>query len=202
MKSNAAREKARPVLFSLMTEKGGAVDAVHDLHLYAREVNFQRVTSIVHLSSHEVEPGQDDKADPMRQLKIDAYYKMKVGKSAICVPPLEVLAFSCTMNNGLTFNIGLCRYPQFIVQPSTGKSIPVAEKDSWVWQSAVQTFVCEGHDDTNIEPCVESHKALVALLEYAEQLGILSSVDDPTDYYRTRYENGLVRSCREVCGCC
>ena len=201
MKANAARENARPVLFSLTMEKGGAVDAVRDLHLYAREVNFRSVSPIVHLGSHEVEPGRDEKTDPLRQVKLDAYFKMKVAKSALCVPPLEVFAFSCTMNNGLTFNIGLCRYPQFIVQPSTGKPIQVVEKDMWVWQSAAQTFACDSHDDENIEPCISSHKALVALLEYAEQLGALGSVDDPTDYYRTRYENGLVRSCREVCGC-
>lgn len=200
MKTDAAREKARPVLFSLTTEKGGAVDAVRDLCLYAREVNFQRVTPIVHLRSHEVEPGRDEKTDPLRQMKIDAYFKMKVGKSAICVPPLEIFAFSCTMNNGLIFHIGLCRYPQFIVQPSTGKPIPVVEKGTWAWQSSAQTCDCSRHDEHDVVPCIESHKALVALLEYAEQLGILDSIADPTDYYRTRYENGLVRSCKEMCG--
>ena len=199
MATNAARPESRPILFSLEVEKGSVLEIVNDLHLFAREVNFTRVSDIRHLTGVEVIPGQSNKNDPWRSFKLDAYLKIKSGKSAICVPPLEVIGFSCELENGQLMNVGLCRYPQFVIQPSTGKSIRTFGEDIWGWQSSVRSC-CGGY--CGFHTCITSHKAVVTLLEYAAALGIVSSVDDPTNYYYDHWEAQLERTCHSVCGDC
>jgi len=198
MNTTVERQKMRPLLFSLESNSRVAREIVKDLHGYALEGDFTHVSSLIHLVGREIGPGPDVQHDPLRQLKLDAAIKLKVLDRCVSVLPVEILAFICRLHNGQALNIGLCLYPETVQQPSTGDFIKVYDPDCWAWQSSVMTLA----PLTGLETCMLSHKSVIDLLHHADEIGVLQEITDPTDFFKTGWNEQLERVCRQQCSQC
>lgn len=110
------------------------------------------------------------------------------------VPPTSIIGFSMMLPNGNLFHLGFATHSSSIkfrnstLRPSLGK-----ERAAWCGMAETLNLTCN-HALGTCEGCVQSHALVCEILSYAEKLGILVSVSDPTGFWETRNLDNLTNN--------
>jgi len=107
------------------------------------------------------------------------------------INPTHIIAFTMCMSDGSEpANIGLCQYPPTAV--IEGQQVPTVP--GWAWRSFCKTQYASDPTLGGIKNFLKAHLGLVAVLDYANDLGILTAVDDEGDYWVNRDVPALVQT--------
>jgi hypothetical protein len=112
--------------------------------------------------------------------------------------PLHVLAFTAWTGLGCDdAHFALCQYPSLQAVPDDHRkhgpqSLPEAQRD-WHYACYCETGIAAGSRCGGIRNFLRCHLLVIALLDYALELGILESVDDSGGYWRHRQPAALGR---------
>lgn len=109
------------------------------------------------------------------------------------VSPKRVIAFSAWPGEGCEeANIGLCLYPATLKTEEDGTLRTGGS--GWHWSSFCKTQYANEHGMQNFLTC---HLAVIKLLDFAKELGILEYVNDEGNYYEKRDMEALVKEIGE-----
>jgi hypothetical protein len=109
--------------------------------------------------------------------------------------PTHVIAFSVFPADGCEpANFGLCRYPNTVVVNEKKVKSPLS---GWRWSSFCKTQYASNPDIGGVQNFVRAHLGVVAILDYAKQLGILGDVTDEGGYFEKRDVSALVKEVHE-----
>lgn len=115
------------------------------------------------------------------------------------VPPLHVIAFSSWPGEGCEeANFGLCRYPPTMTLPSVRQPQRVRTIRTglagWRWASFCKTQYASNPDCGGIKNFLRCHLAVIALLDQARKLEILSEVSDESGFWENRDLQALTQT--------
>ena len=170
---------------------------VERLHKRAGNLPFESVGGILHLSGPDCDYEQADRADPNRWLLVQAQQIVERDGDMFHACPTRMIAFSTLPAPGSELaNFGLAKYPATI-STHEGKSIATGLGSGWSWASFCKTQYASNPAHGGVENFLRAHLSLVALLDHAEELGILDSVSDESGYWEKRDEQALVQEIGE-----
>ena len=161
---------------------------VEDLHRAACDLPFAEVGDVAEFTGDDA-----DDLDPAEAwLHVQSKYILIRGERAAFVPPLHAIAFTTTPGTGCeSANFGLCRYPAAVEQ--AGQTISTG-LDHWHWQSFCKTQYASNPSDGGIENFLRCHLSIVRLLDRAQELAILSEVQDEGGFWSDRNVPKLVET--------
>ena len=180
---------------------GSKVDAlslVKQMREKAMDMSFEEVSEVAHFAGQECDyesmRGKDNpwfwaliqtqgnvtiKPDGTRLKKNE---RSTVGTCWISVKPIEAILFTTWPGEGCEeANFGLCRYPKSIAH--NGRMMATRFGTGWHWGSFCKTQYANEKGVMNFLRC---HTLVVAMLDYAKELGILKEVSDEGDYWEKR----------------
>jgi hypothetical protein len=172
-------------------------NCVETLHQLARDLPFKEVGHLVDLRGEECDFGQRDPKDPLRWLLIQAresvqYNPRRPQLGSYSVTPRRVIAFTAWPGDGCEqSNIGLCEYPDWIIDGRHGKQI--TNLTSWSWSSFCKTQYASNPRYGGVKNFLSCHLAVIALLDRAKKLGCLDKVNDEGGFWEQRDVEKLVR---------
>jgi hypothetical protein len=170
---------------------------IERLHKRAGNLPLENVGGILHLSGPDCDYEQTDRADPDRWLLTQAQAIVESDGYTYHVCPTRVIAFSTRPAPGSELaNFGLAKYPGTI-SSHEGKAIATGLGSGWSWSSFCKTQYASNPACGGVENFLRAHLSLVALLDYAADLGILDSVSDESGYWENRDEKALVEEIGE-----
>ena len=170
-----------------------ARELVRRLHERAVEVGFV-CEEVREFSGEEaVATSETRTTDPEWWLKIRGGYCIPMNneesdKEYISLDPLHMIAFMCWPGKTEPSCMGLCRLPAKARRKIDGRSIEfdTGFGDIWAWQSSCKTQYASDPQNGGIEHFLDSHIRLIALLDFAKDLGILHDVGDDGGYWLDR----------------
>ena len=159
----------------------------------ALDLPFEQVDELVEVSDDACDFQQRDDEDPLRWLFVQACEYVEVAGGCYTVPPKHVLAFSTVPGPGAEqANFGLCRYPSMIeVNPGPGRDRSKSPRrrtglTGWRWTSFCKTQYASNPECGGVENFLRCHLAVIRLLDYAQELEILESVEDEGGFWQQR----------------
>lgn len=171
-------------------DASAARQLVDQLHRNALDLDFQSVGEVIEFSGDEASFDNAARQDPNRWLLVQALRFIE-GEKPLMVPPLQIVAFSIRPGGGSEqANIGLARYPEKGVSEA---GEVVTGLTGWSWASFCKTQYASSPKHGGIDNFLRCHTALVALLDYAKSLGILSDVRDEGGYWQSRDAEALAK---------
>ncbi len=185
--------------------KGSAEEAgalIAKLRQRALDLPFAEVGETVELKGKACDFDQCDHDDPNRWLLIQAgQYVDDPLDSHISynLAPTRVIAFSTWPGEGCEeANLGLCQYPRFLSVERHGhrRNIPT-RRTGWSWRSFCKTQYASNAECGGVQNFLRCHLLVVALLDYAKELGILADVSDEGGYWEKRDAEALAREVGE-----
>jgi hypothetical protein len=191
--------------------KSGAWSTTKARELLARlrgralDLPFERVDDIVELTGPECNYERYHQDHPHRWLLIQAGAFVDDPRDkhySYSVIPAHVIAFSTWPGRGCEeANFGLCRYPAFIdvndrVLRSQNRKV-ATRRGGWCWGSFCKTQYASNQDCGGVVNFLRCHLAVVRMLDYARELGILQSVSDEGDFWEKRNIPALAREVGE-----
>jgi len=205
---NQSKRQVRPVLFSLESSESAAKGIISQLRQFAMDSDILEVSPLYDLAGSECVPQCQSIADDhLRNLKIDAALKLKVGNKALAIFAERIVAFRMSLPNRMIVNVGLAWYPKSVRVPSTGETVETLPLGSTGWQSLAYTMrahcrQCPNHGECSaIDLCLRSHKALIEVLRLADDMGAVHEVIDESGYWNDETNSHLEEFVREaVCG--
>lgn len=175
---------------------------VNALHTHAQTLGFEKVTQVFHAT-------EDDEEDPTNTVYPGRRY-LEVGegteKSQVETPefsaaiidisdgglldldPREAWFFWATNEGAEPMLVGLARYPATIEHTVNGEAdtLETGLGVGWHWQGFCKTQYAGLPDAGGAEHFIQSHLAVVALLDHAKTLGIAAEVHDDSKYWDHR----------------
>lgn len=172
-------------------DEARALSLLNDLHRRASELPFDSVDEILEFDRSEIVRGQEDGDGVTRWMLIQAGNFLEHDGQYFNVTPNRVIAFSTNPGPGCEVaNFGLCRFPKTI--DANGHTLPT-NLPGWQWSSFCKTQYASNPDDGGLKNFLRCHTTLVQLLDYANELGMLNSVMDESDYWEHRDVAALAR---------
>jgi len=172
-----------------------ATAAVSALRQGALDLPFQNVSEIVTFKGNEADFKNSDRDDEFRWMKIQSsqYARTattKHGYREMTVAPLMIIGFATDPGEGCEeANFGLCRYPKTVKYEQRVIRTGLSE---WSWKFFCKTQYANNPECGGIENFLSCHLSVIALIDTAKELGLLSEASDDSGYYETRNLKELV----------
>ncbi len=185
-----------------------ARNQVERLRQRALDLPFASVGDIIELNGAGCEFEDRDGDDPLRWLLIqacaDVERKMRGGDSCYyMVAPKHVIAFEAYPGDGCEpANFGLCRYSSYIeIEDRSGWQIRKRRLRTgltgWRWHSFCKTQYASNPRFGGVENFLRCHLAVIKMLDFAESLGLVSSVSDEGKFWTQRDVTALAKEIGE-----
>jgi hypothetical protein len=157
----------------------------------ALDLPFKEVGEIVEVSGDAADFDTLDQDDTTRWLLIQAGQYVERDGRHYRVNPLRVIAFSTWPGEGSEeANFGLATYPKTI--EVDGKKVRTGLGD-WSWGGFCKTQYASNPECGGVENFLRCHLAVIKLLDYASELGILKEVNDEGAYWEKRDIQALAK---------
>jgi len=168
-----------------------AKQLVEQLRQKALDLPFKSVGEIVDVTGDNANTDNLERDDPNRWLLTQAGDYLVRNNQYFRVEPTQVIAFTTLPGDGSEqANFGLAMYPKTI--EVNGKRLRT-NLGNWSWSSFCKTQYASNPDLGGIENFLRCHRAIVDLLDAAEELGILKEVQDEGDFWDNRDPNALAQ---------
>jgi len=158
-----------PCPFVLEAPRDGAAHKLAQLHRFAQEAAFPKMTGLIHLSKDECNVSGDD--DPLELMKLYAkglaYDKGKV----YAVTPDDIWAFGAELPNGRIAIFGLAMYPETVETKEGPRTTPWTDVAYWSGSVCVCAADQAGHPGNRLD--TESARLVASVFSQAHHLGIL-----------------------------
>lgn len=183
--TNNPKSKTPSVHFTLRSTPDESAPRMYELREIARNAGFVALGPLSLLTGDDVAIIPND---PMKTLKLHARGLLVHADEVISYMPTGIVGFEALFPNGEKLAIGLCEYPDSVISDkgielSTG----MAGRSGWMsFARTLRSRECDG-----CQACIDSHHALIRLLEAADEMGILKHVRDPFGYWKTKDEGSL-----------
>ncbi len=121
---------------------------------------------------------------------------MDYGHKFSCpVAPMRIIAFTGIVGDGCEpMNIGLVRYPKTIIVDGRRHRTNLP---GWRWYSFCKTQYASNPDCGGVKNFLRCHMSVLALLEYAKQIGLTVDVSDEGGFWEKRDIKALVEEIGE-----
>lgn len=167
-----------------------ARNVINQLRSRALEVPFKEVGEVVELAGRECDPGERDRDDSPRWLRMQARQLVVVGERYDLIQPEGLVAFSAWPGEGCEqANFGLGLYPKTVERD--GKRLATG-LTGWSWKSFCKTQYSSDPALGGVEHFLRCHLSVIRLLDHARALGILEEVKDEGSYWDNRDVRSLV----------
>lgn len=170
-----------------------ARQVVHQLRSRALDLPFESVEDIVELTGDDCNFHQLEQDHPHGWLLIQAQAHVSdpwEPARHYSIVPLHIVAFTCQPGPGCEpANVGLCRYPEVIeLGGRNGQHHCRMETGlhDWSWASFCKTGHAQGRRHGGAANFRRCHLAVLDLLQYAQQIGILHAVHDEAGLWESR----------------
>jgi hypothetical protein len=168
---------------------------IEQLRQRALDLPVQGVGPLVEFSGADCVYNQQSKDDPNRWLLIQSGEFIRRGDHHYPVAAKRVIAFSVDVGDGCEpANFGLCLYPSVIEwhgeRLRTGLS-------GWRWSSFCKTQYASNPDFGGVSHFLRCHLSVVAMLDFAKNLNILTDVSDEGCYFTKRDVKALAQEVGE-----
>jgi hypothetical protein len=171
---------------------------VEELRKRALDLPFTEVGEVVELKGDACAFDRYDREHPHRWLLIQAGQFVEREGIHYSVMPKHVVAFSAWPGEGCEeANFGLCIYPGVldITDPRTGCARRLrTELSGWNWGSFCKTQYASSH---GLDHFLRCHLSVIKMLDHAQQLDILASVNDEGDFWEKRDIKALAQEVGE-----
>jgi hypothetical protein len=159
---------------------------VAQLREHALDLPFAEVGEVVELKGDACDYENRDRDDPLRWLAIQAGQYVERKSIHYSVAPKHIIAFSTYPGEGCEqANFGLAVYPGVldIVDPRTGQNRRLRTGfKGWNWGSFCKTQYATQH---GLDHFLRCHLSVIRMLDHAKELGILGSVSDEGDFWKS-----------------
>jgi hypothetical protein len=177
---------------------------VQQLRQAALDLPFAHVGEIVEFQGDQCDWKQRADNDPYRWLLIQTRTDIALPltpaerrrgvRRAMDVLPKRLIAFETEPGDGCEpANFGLCQFPGDVSHAEFGKL--KTKLKGWSWHSYCKTQYASDPRCGGLPNFLRCHLGVVALLDEAEKLGVLGTVDDEGNFWGTR---SLERLTKEV----
>ena len=173
---------------------------VERLRQRARDLPFASVGEIVDLAGRDADYTALPPESPERWLLIQAGEYIESGHGHYSVAPQQVIAFTTNPGDGCEpANFGLCRYPAFLEvddhRPGAASSKRRLKTGltGWRWASFCKTQYASNPDCGGVENFLRCHLTVIALLDFAQSLGLVEHVSDEGNYWEARDAESLAK---------
>ena len=165
-----------------------ARELVQRLRQRAVDLPFKEVSNIADYRADEANLDHVARDHPHRWLLIQAEGSLEQGEQYFRIPPERVIAFSTQPGEGCEpANFGLCSYPAFIQFAENGRTRKLRTGlTDWSWSSFCKTEFASNPSFGGVEHFLRCHLAVVRMLDFAKDMGILHGVTDESDYFEKR----------------
>lgn len=142
-----------------------AREIIENLHEAAQTIPFEDVSDVVEMSDQECGRGLDDAYKLMR-------FQAWITSDCDFEQPKQIIGFRVKVGDGCEdLNVALARHP---------------DADDWVFSGWCKTQDASNPASGGIENFHRCHMAVIDLLDKADQLGVVESVQDDTGYWSHR----------------
>lgn len=171
---------------------------IERLRQRARDLPLANVSEMVELAGEDTDFAKLPRESPARWLLIQAGAYIQVGGCDYRVSPQHMIAFTTQPGEGCEpANFGLCRYPATIevddhrTGTMGGKRRVKTGLTGWRWGSFCKTQYASNPDCGGVENFLRCHLSVVALLDFAQSLGLIEEVADEGKYWEARDAEAL-----------
>ncbi len=172
-------------------DASAARQLVDQLHLKALDFPFQSVGEVIEFSGDEADFNNAERQDPHFWLLLQSSRFIERGEGFLHVIPTHIIAFTVRPGEGSEpANIGLAHYP---VQGEGNIGLIDTGLSGWSWASFCKTQYASNPKHGGTDNFLRCHTALVALLDHAKSLGLLSVVRDDAGYWQKRDFEALAK---------
>ncbi len=179
---------------------------LQQLRQAALDLLLEHVGEIAEFRGDQCDWSQRAEDDPNRWLLIQAQAHVALAASSsekrqgitrrIDVHPRHVIAFETEPGDGSEpANFGLCRFPGEVSHPQCGKL--QTKLEGWSWRSCCKTHYASDPRCGGLPNFLRCHLGVVALLDEAKRLGLLSKVSDEGEFWETRSLERLTKQIGE-----
>lgn len=173
-----------------------ARELLERLRQRALDLPFAEVGEIVELAGEACDFQQYDRDNPLRWLAVQAGQYVVRDNCHYRVPPVHVIAFTTWPGEGCEeANFGLGVYPKTIEVSGTAR-LRTGIK-SWSWASFCKTQYASNPECGGVPHFLRCHLAVVKMLDFAKELGILEAVKDEGEFWEKRNVEALAREVGE-----
>ena len=166
---------------------------IEGLRLQAMDIRHFWVRQVADWQGAECEPAAHRTRRWKRLAEQATRYVEHEGRR-IPVRPERMIGFPLCIGEGLEHaGFALATYPESVIDPETELVLPTG-LDGWSWKASYET---QPAGDKSAARFLYCHITLVAILDSADELGIVASVEDDGGYWETRDVEGLKTSFRE-----
>jgi len=164
---------------------------IEQLRQKALDLPFKEVGAIMDMSGDAADFEKLPQDDPNRWLAVQAGQYVERGNTHYRVTPNRLIAFSTWPGEGAEeANFGLAAYPKTI--QVDGRRLQTKLRD-WTWGSFCKTQYASNPECGGVENFLRCHLAVVKLLDYAAEFGILKDVSDEGGYWQNRDMEALAK---------
>ena len=158
---------------------------VDKLRQAALDLPFESVSELIELTGDGCNYHERSREDPHRWLLIQAREMVQLDDQLYEVAPQHLITFETNPGAGCEpANMGLALYPATIVLPNgQRKRTGLA---GWCWSSFCKTQYSSDPNAGGVENFLRCHMSVIALLDQARTLGIVSSVSDESGFWDKR----------------
>jgi hypothetical protein len=180
--SSNPKSKTPSVHFTLRSTPDESAPRMYQLWRAAKDVGFAALGPLSLLAGDDVAIIPND---PMKTLKLHARGLLVHEEEIVSYMPTGIVGFEALLPNGEKMAIGLCEYPDSVtsdrgIELSTG----MAGRSGWMsFARTLKSCECDC-----CQACIDSHHALIRLLEAADNMDILKHVRDPFGYWGSKDE--------------
>ena len=169
---------------------------IERLHKRAQALPFAEVGDILDLSGTACDYQRRNSRDQKRWLLVQACGRIERDGYTHLIVPMRLLAFWTRLGRGSEpANFGLCQYPRTF-KDHEGKVQPTG-LSGWSWSSFCKTQYASNPALGGVENFLRCHLAVIALLDYASELGILCHVTDEGGFWEERDSQALSQNVAE-----
>ena len=168
---------------------------VKKLHARAKELPFQEIGNIFEAEGDQADFEKVGKDHPNRWLLIQCGNYVDHGQRSYKVPPGWLIAFETYPGEGSEpANFGLTLPPKtFKVD---GKNVRT-KLEAFTWGSFCKTQYASNPKYGGVANFLKCHLSIVALLDYAKEIGILREVSDEGQFWEKRDVKALAENVGE-----
>jgi hypothetical protein len=189
------------VHFSFSTAVGpdAARDLVSQLLDYARELDFDRICDLREIRLNEPDNARRDEQLLSRHFR-GWHYLFRSAPNGenecLSIAPLHVVQFMASIQGSEPVIIGLASHPPVVERERLGETeiieTGLAGRYTWQWFCKTQyAGLPQNGGPANFR---RAHLELIKLLDKANELGILASVNDEGGYWEDRDEEALMKN--------
>lgn len=168
---------------------------VEQLRQRALDLPFKEVGDLVCLAGDDADFDKAPSDSPHDWLLVQATAFVITGDSYLCVKPERLIVFSTWPGEGCEqANFGLASYPASVDTTNRAGQPRRAGTDltGWSWRSFCKTQYASNPDCGGLENFLRCHLAVIALLDAAADIGILTDVSDEGHFWKKRDIKALV----------